>query len=231
MHAISYCLPTLPGFARPKSYAPSPIWSQSTTAGLRFQPMKKKDAAKLWHEARRFERSTRQPGRQDGALGRNGLAVLYALLFDFLNYASGRLDPAINTIAQAANISPRSAARGLANLKAAGVLNWARRCIADIGEAGRIVFRQLSNAYAVLPVSQWFGHRPRPEAPPPEAGTWGDHPPLPSLIEQAAAAESMAERIRTLELDPSEELAAALAGYGRAMQERGKPGSFTGLPA
>ena len=58
-----------------------------------------------------------------------GLAVLYALLFDFLNYASGRLDPAIDTIAQAANISPRSAARGLANLKAAGVLNWARRCI------------------------------------------------------------------------------------------------------
>jgi hypothetical protein len=193
--------------------------------------MKKKDAAKLWHEARRFERSTRQPGHQDGALGRNGLAVLYALLFDFLNYASGRLDPAIDTIAQAANISPRSAARGLANLKAAGVLNWARRCIADIGEAGRIVFKQLSNAYAVLPVSQWLGHRQRPEAPPPQAGTWGDHPPLPSLIAQAATAGSMTAQIKTLELDASDELAAALAGYGRAMQKSGNSADFTGLPA
>jgi hypothetical protein len=218
------------GFDRPKTYAPSPIWSHSTTAELRFQPLSKKQAAKLWHEARRFERSTRQPGRQDGALGRNGLAVLYALLFDFLNYASGRLDPAIDTIAKTANISPRSAARGLANLKAAGVLNWARRCIADIGEAGRIVFKQLSNAYAVLPVSQWFGHRPRPEAPPPEAGTWGDHPPLPPLIEQAATAESMAERIRTLELDPADELAAAWASYGRALEKRNSA-DFTGLPA
>ncbi len=231
MHAISHCLQMFTGFDRPKTYAPSPIWSHSTTAELRFQPMKKKQAAKLWHEARRFERSTRQPGRQDGALGRNGLAVLYALLFDFLNYASGRLDPAIDTIAQAANISPRSAARGLANLKAAGVLNWARRCIADIGEAGRIVFRQLSNAYAVLPVSQWFGHRPRPEAPPPEAGTWGDHPPLPPLIEQAAEAEGIGAQIRTLELDPADELAAALARLGRGVQAGSNSGDFTGLPA
>ena len=231
MHAISHCLPMFPGFARPKTYAPSPIWRDSTTAELRFQPLNKKQAAKLWHEARRFERSTRQPGRQDGALGRNGLAVLYALLFDFLNYASGRLDPAIDTIAQAANISPRSAARGLANLKAAGVLNWARRCIADIGEAGRIVFRQLSNAYAVLPVSQWLGHRPRAEAPPPQAGTWGDHPPLPSLIAQATTAGSMTAQIKTLELDTSDELAAALAGYGRAFQRRASSADFTGLPA
>jgi hypothetical protein len=231
MHAISHCLQQLPGFTRPKTYAPSPIWRGSTTADLRFQPLKKKDAAKLWHEARRFERSTRQPGRQDGALGRNGLAVLYALLFDFLNYASGRLDPAIDTIAKAANISPRSAARGLVNLKAHGVLNWARRCIADIGEAGRIVFRQLSNAYAVLPVSQWLGHRPRPEAPPPERGTWGDHPPLPSVLVQAAEAGSVAAQIKTLELEPSDELAAALASYGRAYQKRGNSADFTGLPA
>jgi hypothetical protein len=28
------------------------------------------------HEARRFERQTRRPGKQDGTIGRNGLAVL-----------------------------------------------------------------------------------------------------------------------------------------------------------
>jgi hypothetical protein len=230
MRQIACLIPFLPGMTGPKTYAPSPVWRGSTTDPLRFQPMKKKEAARRWHEARRFERNTRQPGKQDGALGRNGLAVLYVLLFDFLNYASGQLDPAIATIAAAANISERSASRGLANLKAHGVLNWARRCAVEIGAAGRTVFRQLSNAYAVLPVSQWLGHRPRPPAPPPEAGTWGDHPPLPSIIEQAATAASFPERVRTLELDEPGSLAAALARLGRAVQARDS-GSFTGLPA
>jgi hypothetical protein len=230
----AYCLPSLPGFEKPKTYAPAPVWRNSTTDPLRFQPMKKKQAAQLWHEARRFERATRQPGHQDGALGRNGLAVLYALLFDFLNYASGRLDPSIATIASAANISERSASRGLASLKASGVLNWARRCVAEIGAAGRMVFKQLTNAYAVLPVSQWLGHTPRPPAPPPEAGTWGDHPPLPSIIEQAASAASLREQVRTLELAEAGSLDAALARLGRTLAGRGEgqdSGGFTGLPA
>ena len=184
--------------------------------------MKRKDAAKLWHEARRFERATRQPGKQDGALGRNGLAVLYALLFDFLNYASGRLDPAIATIARAANISERSARRGLDALKRFGVVNWVRRCMTELGEAGRMVFKQLSNAYAVLPISQWLGHRPRPEAPPPEAGTWGDHPPMPSVLEQAAVAGSFSAKLAALELDPRDGLAAVLARLGRAVENRTK---------
>ena len=64
--------------------------------------MPKRQAVRLYHDARRFERQTRQPGRQDGALGRNGLAVLHALLFDFLNYASGRLDPSYARIAEKA---------------------------------------------------------------------------------------------------------------------------------
>lgn len=213
----------LPGFqGTSRTYAPSPIWRNSTTDQVKYQPMKRKDAAKLWHEARRFERSTRQPGKQDGALGRNGLAVLYALLFDFLNYASGRLDPAIATIAKAANISERSARRGLDALKRFGVVNWVRRCMTELGEAGRVVFKQLSNAYAVLPISQWFGHRPRPEAPPPERGTWGDHPPLPSVIEQAAAAETFAGKLAALELDAGDSLAASLARWGRAVENRTK---------
>lgn len=230
MRPLSDLLPPLPGFGLPASRAPSPVWRNSTTSALRFQPMSKKQAAKLWHEARRFERDTRQPGKQDGALGRNGLAVLYVLLFDFLNYASGQLDPAIATIAHAANISERSAARGLASLKAAGVLNWARRCLAEIGAAGRMVFRQLSNAYAVLPISQWLGHKPRQPAPPPEPGTWGDHPPLPPQLDQAVAESSFAGQLRALELDEPGTLAAALARLGRAMQARETPG-FTGLPA
>ena len=48
-------------------------------------------AARRWHKARRFDRQTHTPGKHGGVLGRTGLAVLYALLFDFLDYATGRL--------------------------------------------------------------------------------------------------------------------------------------------
>jgi hypothetical protein len=90
--SVGSILAGLPGGQTP-SYAPSPVWRDSTTKDVKFQPLPKKKAVKIWHDARRFERKTRQPGKQDGALGRNGLAVLHALLFDFLNYANGALYP------------------------------------------------------------------------------------------------------------------------------------------
>jgi hypothetical protein len=93
LYAISSLLPALPGLQGPKSYAPSPVWSGSVSKPIRFAPLRKKDATRLYHQARAFERQTRQPGRQDGAVSRNGLAVLHALVFDCLNYTSGRLDP------------------------------------------------------------------------------------------------------------------------------------------
>lgn len=83
---LAQFLPALPGLgAAAKTYAAWPVWSDSTTAEVRFQPTPKQTAARLWHRARDFERRTRRPNRQDGALGRNGLAVLHALIFDFLN--------------------------------------------------------------------------------------------------------------------------------------------------
>jgi hypothetical protein len=124
MRSLASVLPPLPGFDSPKTYAAWPVWHDSTPADVKFQPLPKKKAVRFWHEARRFERDTRQPGRQDGALGRNGLAVLHALIFDFLNYTSGRLDPGHAAIARMANISKRSVARGLVALRRSGVLNW-----------------------------------------------------------------------------------------------------------
>jgi hypothetical protein len=35
----------------PQTYAPWPVWSDSTTAPIRFQPMPKKAAVRLWHRA------------------------------------------------------------------------------------------------------------------------------------------------------------------------------------
>jgi hypothetical protein len=180
------CLPGLSGMAGSlKTYAPSPVWRDSTTKKMRFTPLPQKQAVRLYHKARKFERQTRQPGRQDGAIGRNGLAVLHALLFDFLNYDSGRLDPSYAKIAKAACISLRSAARGLKNLKAAGVVHWLRRCI-EKWENGRFCLEQETNAYGIVPASQWLGFNDRPEAPPPQPGTWGEHPPLDIMAEVAA---------------------------------------------
>ena len=111
--------PSFPGMLPPLTYAAWPVWSDSTTKEVRSQPMTKRQAVQLWHDARRFERQTREPGRQDGAIGRNGLAVVHALLFDFINYRTGALYPSWAAIAEAACISESSVGRGLAKLKAA----------------------------------------------------------------------------------------------------------------
>lgn len=223
MHAIAHLLPALPGLTGPKTYAAWPVWKDSTAQPVTFQPMPKKAAVKLWHRARDFERRTRQKGGQDGRLGRNGLAVLHAFIFDCLNYASGQLNPAIATIARLAAISPRSVARGLAALKAAGVLNWLRRCKGAI-ENGRYTLRQESNAYAILPLSQWRGYTPLAEPPTPWPEAWGARPALPDAV--TAADETRREGgdlssvIRELESDPGDAQAAALARLGRALERR-----------
>ena len=142
----------------PPTYAAWPVWRGSTTSEVKFQPLAKKEAHRLWHKARRFERQTRRPGKQDGALGRNGIAVIHALLFDFLNYRSGALYPSVEAIAKAACISVSSAFRGLADLKAAGVVNWLRRAEESITETGGFILKQITNASAVLSSSQWRGY-------------------------------------------------------------------------
>jgi hypothetical protein len=84
-----------------------------------FQPLSKKEAAKLYHNARAFERQTRPPGCQDGAIGSGGLKVLRSLLFDFLNYASGALYPSYAALAEKAATSVSSVWRGLQKLNEA----------------------------------------------------------------------------------------------------------------
>lgn len=206
-----------------KTRAPSPCWRDSTTKPVKWQHMTPDAAKELYRQAEDFERQTRQPGRQDGAIGRNGLAVLRALIFGFLNYTTGQLDPGYESIACRACISIRSVARGLKNLKLAGVLNWVRRCFPNFS-GGVCVLEQDTNAYGILPASQWRGYRPSPRrtAPPrPERGTWGDHPPLPDALTAAATErrEGGTGRgiIRELESDPTHELAKVLAALGRAM--------------
>jgi hypothetical protein len=179
----------------------------------------KKAAVRLWHRARDFDRGTHQPGHHGGALGHTGLAVLHALIFDFLNHRTGRLDPSYAAIAQKAGVCVRTVASALQRLKALGILNWVRRCAASMRD-GRFVLEQDTNAYVVLPESYWCGYRPPAEPPGPAPGTWGEPAPMLSAVAQAALEGDLAAKVHVLASDPKDGLAAALARLGRAFMTR-----------
>ena len=223
MRSIGYAPPPLPGFAGAKTYAAWPVWRDSALGEVRFAPLSKKEAARRWHKARRFDRQTHEPGKHGGAVGRTGLAVLYALLFDFLDYATGRLDPSYDAIAAKAGVCRRAAVSAVRRLKELGLLHWQRRCREEKDETGRFRLAQETNAYAVLPSSHWRGYHEPPEAPVPHPSTWGAAPPLPDPI--ALATEELQRgqpraALGLLESDPGNRLALALANLGRAMLGR-----------
>ena len=123
------------GFAAYENYAPWPVWSDSTPKPVRFEPVPKKEAHRRYWMARQFDRVTKIGGGcQGGAVGTPALKVLEALTFDFLNYASGRLDPGYKALAKAANISVSAVHTALRRLRDLGILVWQRRC--DEGWSG-----------------------------------------------------------------------------------------------
>lgn len=205
-------------------HATWPIRSNSSDEPIKFTPLSKKRAVRLYRNARDFERQTRQPGQQDGALGRNGLKVLEALVFDFLHHASGQLWPSIAAIARKAGIGERSVRRGLDKLRAAGVLDWQRRK-ASIMALGQILWFQLSNAYHVRSLEYWRGYTAPVEPPPPHGDTWGATPPLPSGLERALKMETDRRQISpsllaALEEDPRDEMQLTLARIARGLIAR-----------
>jgi hypothetical protein len=217
---LPHPLPALPGFTAPVTHALYPVWSGSTTDDVRFQPMPKKQAVRLWHRARDFDRTTHQPGQHGGVVGPTAMAVLHALIFDFLNYGTGRLDPSYAAIARKANVCARAVATALQRLKELRILNWVRRC-AKKWRGGRFSLEQQTNAYAVLPETQWQGYRPPQEPPASAPGTWGDPTPMPDVMASAALeAGDLRGVVQVLDTDPQDALAAALASLGRAFIAR-----------
>jgi hypothetical protein len=89
----------------------------------------------------------------------------------------------------------RTVATALKRLRELGILNWVRRCAGRWAD-GRFVLEQETNAYAVLPESQWRGYRPPPEPPAaPWPGTWGEPAPLPSALVLAALEGDLAGKV------------------------------------
>jgi hypothetical protein len=179
VRSLSAVIPALPGFPRPQIPAPWPVWRNSVASPVRFAPVSRKQAAKRWHAARKWDRETRRPGRHGGIIGRTALAVLYTLSFDFQNFRTGRLDPSLDAIAAKAGCCRRAAVTAIRHLRALGLLTWQRRCEEHRNAEGRFRLRQRTNAYGLLPPSQWRGYR-EPAAPPaPFPDALGAPAPIP----------------------------------------------------
>ena len=207
-----------------KTFAPWPVWSGSTSTPVKPVPMSKKAAVRLWHRVRDFDRQTRRAGHHGGAVGPTALAVLHSLVFDFMNWRSGRLDPSYAAIARASNLCVRSVATAIKRLKELGIIDWVRRCTESRTQDGRYVLTQQSNAYAVLPSSGWRGYHEPPDPPGPAPGTWGASPPLPCVVAQAVEERrhggGMRGVLSILTADPTDALAAVLARIGEAVMRR-----------
>jgi hypothetical protein len=215
----------LPGFPTPQNRAPWPVWRGSVAGPVRFAAMSRKAVAKYWHALRRWDRETR------GAIGHVARDVYYALAFDFLNYETGRLDPSLDQLAEHTGWCRRSVGTALARLRDLGLLAWQRRCEETRDAKGRFRLRQQTNAYAVLPPSQWHGYRERPEPPPPHPATLGAPERVPDPIGAAVVELTHGQRMASLaalEADPRDALATALAAFGRAIDER-EAGTLIGM--
>ena len=218
---VSACLPFVADLRNGVTYAPWPVWSGSTTKNARFVPMSKKAAIRIYHRAVEWNRRGKLAGRHGGLIGSNVLLVLHTLIFDFLNHRTGRLDPSYSALQRTTRLCRQTIASALAILKQLGIINWMRRCCEDRDECGRFALRQETNAYAILPTTQWRGYVSADEAGSPHPATWGACPPLPSLIEQACIdrqeGRSVAAIVAQLESDPRDTVAAALASLGRSL--------------
>lgn len=116
-------------------------------------------AAKALEVKSRKTRREGEPGARNGALGEVGLQVL-EFLYDTVDYATGRLEPAIATIADAIGRSYSAVHDALCRLRQAGFLHWMRRSRPiDDPQPGGPQVEQVPNAYALLvpdAMRQWL---------------------------------------------------------------------------
>ncbi len=148
---VSACMPFIADLRDGTTYAAWPVWSGSTTKDTRFVPMPKKAVIRIYHKAVEWNRRGKLSRCHGGLIGSHVLLVLHTLIFDFLNHATGRLDPSYSAIQRRTRLCRQTVAKALARLKQLGIINWIRRCREDQDVDGRFMLRQETNAYAILP--------------------------------------------------------------------------------
>lgn len=103
---------------------------------------------KLLQVAREYNTHHKKDGKRDGPLGSNGLWVLEVLL-GYVDFATGRCDPSIDTICAKARLARATVVRAIEALKAHGFIDKVRRSRRTgraIGEGPQR--EQIANAYA-----------------------------------------------------------------------------------
>lgn len=93
-----------------------------------------------------YDRGSKLPGRRNGALGHVAIEVL-AALYRLVDYKTGRLDPAIDTICLRVRRARSAVVAALARLKEHGFLSWIRRTEPTGNKGAGPQVRQISNAY------------------------------------------------------------------------------------
>ncbi len=169
-------------------------------------PFKARQVGDYMRAAERFDRAGRKQGQPQGPLGPVGLEVLRELL-RLVDYKTGRLDPAIDTLAANLRRSRDAICRALKALKAHGFIDWLRRYVPapTEGLAGPQV-RQTSNAYRLM----------LPAFAKALLGL-GSRAPLPDDFEHRRAAAAQA--IREMEFSTTG-MASILERWERAVKER-----------
>ena len=107
-------------------------------------------AAKAFEYRTRLQRREKEPGARNGALGEIGIEVL-EFLYATVDFTTGRLEPAIATIAQGIGRSYSAVHEALYRLRDAKFLDWMRRSRpVDDPEPGGQQVEQIPNAYALM---------------------------------------------------------------------------------
>lgn len=120
--------------------------------GVFWRSFRREDVARILQAAERYDlvtRRERRKGCRNGALGHVARDVLRELL-RLLDFKTGRLDPAIKTLADRCGYSVAAVVEALKRLRSHGFLDWLRR-YEPTGNTGTKApqVRQISNAYRV----------------------------------------------------------------------------------
>jgi len=144
-----------------------PINGGTMRGGKRWVKALLKGAEKLELRTRARRRET-DPGARNGDIGEVGLKVL-RYLYDTVDFVTGRLEPAIRTIADEIGHAYSAVHRALVRLRDLKFITWMRRSKPkENAEAGGPQVEQASNAYALLcpdGLRGWLGSLLKKRAP------------------------------------------------------------------
>ncbi|MCQ0990598.1 helix-turn-helix domain-containing protein, partial [Jiella marina] len=130
----------------------APVRRQSRAKGREgtfWRPTTRQDVRQLVLAARRYDMAGRQGGQRNGPLGHVALEVL-DYLANLIDFRSGRLDPALETIAAKINRSKSAVVDALKALRQHGFLDWLRRYVPTGSEGRGPQVQQTSNAYRLF---------------------------------------------------------------------------------